>query len=84
MNGLRHDGPTRTRLVARAISRSAGNAGWNQQHAGDPRYADNNGYAYGNDRYHNAGMDYRFSCKINSRGAVTDLNLDRGTRSLRG
>ena len=59
--------------------------GWSQQHADDQRYGGNNGYGYNNDRYQNAGMDYRFTCKINSRGAVTDLNLDRGTRSsLRG
>lgn len=61
-----------------------GNTGWNQQYSNDQRYAGNNGYVYGNDRYHNAGMDYRFTCKINSRGAVTSLDLDRGTRSLRG
>jgi hypothetical protein len=79
----RMNGALRVRGIASSDT-GRGNAGWNQQHAGDPGYADNNGYAYGNDRYHNAGMDYRFSCKINSRGAVTDLNLDRGTRSLRG
>ncbi len=31
MNGFRHDGPTRTRSVAAAISSSAGSAGWNQR-----------------------------------------------------
>jgi hypothetical protein len=60
------------------------NSGWNQPRADDQRYGGNDTYGYSNDRYHNAGMDYRFTCKINSRGAVTSLNLDRGTRSLRG
>ena len=31
VNGLRHDGPTRTRSVAAAISSSAGSAGWNHR-----------------------------------------------------
>ena len=31
VNGFRHDGPTRTRSVAPAISSSAGSAGWNQR-----------------------------------------------------
>jgi hypothetical protein len=65
--------------------------GWNeprgddQRNAGyDYRYgnADRNGYPNGG--YHAAGMDYRFTCKINSRGAVTSLNFDRGTRTDRG
>jgi hypothetical protein len=65
--------------------------GWNDPHgdgqrnAGyDNRYgnADRNGYA--NNGYRPTGMDYRFTCKIDSRGAVTSLNFDRGTRSDRG
>jgi hypothetical protein len=74
-------------LKVRGIASSdlgRGDSGWNQQRADDQRYGGYNGYGYGNDRYHNAGMDYRFTCKINSRGAVTSLDLDRGTRSLRG
>jgi hypothetical protein len=31
VNGFRQDGPTRTRLVAAAISRRAGKGGWNQR-----------------------------------------------------
>lgn len=58
--------------------------GWNQQRGNHQRYGDSNAHDRGNDRYQNVGMDYRFTCKINSRGAVTSLNLDRGTRSLRG
>ena len=73
----------RVRGIASSAS-SHSNSGWNQPRGDDQRYGDNNAYGGRNDRYHNAGMDYRFSCKINSRGAVTDLNLDRGTRSLRG
>ena len=62
---------------------SHGNTGWNQPGADDQR---NGGqYTYGGGgRYQNAGMDYRFTCKINSRGAVTSLNVDRGTPGLRG
>jgi hypothetical protein len=67
-----------------ASSDGHGNSGWNQQRANDPRYGPNNANGYSNDRYQNVGMDYRFTCKINSRGAVTSLNLDRGTRGLRG
>jgi hypothetical protein len=63
---------------------SQSNSRWNQRRGDDQGYGDNNGYGQGGDRYHNAGMDYRFTCKVNSRGAVTSLNLDRGTRSLRG
>jgi hypothetical protein len=47
----------------------------------DNRYGDANAYGYGNSGYRTAGMDYRFTCKIDSRGAVTSLNFDRGTRS---
>jgi hypothetical protein len=66
------------------------NNGWNQtrgdqRNAGngdDNRYGNANGY--GNNGYREAGTDYRFSCKIDSRGAVTSLDFDRGTRSRRG
>ena len=61
-----------------------GNTGWNQPRADDQRSRGDSAYGYNNGRYRNAGMDYRFTCKINSQGAVTSLNLDRGTRSLRG
>jgi hypothetical protein len=67
-----------------------GNKSWNQprsdqRNAGngdDNRYGNANGY--GSNGYRNAGTDYRFSCKIDSRGAVTSLDFDRGTRSRRG
>jgi hypothetical protein len=74
-------------LTVRGIASSGagqGNTRWNQPRVDDQRYGDNNRYGQGNNRYQGAGMDYRFTCKINSRGAVTSLNLDRGTRSLRG
>lgn len=61
-----------------------GNASWNQQRGDDQRYGNTNAYGYTNNGYRSAGMDYRFTCKINSRGAVTSLNLDRGTPSMRG
>jgi hypothetical protein len=68
-----------------ASSNSAqGNSRWNQPHRDGQRYGADNGYGSSNDRYRSAGMDYRFTCKVNSRGAVTSLNLDRGTRSSRG
>jgi len=79
----RMNGTLRVRGIASSDGRH-GDAGWNQPRGDDQRYGGNNSYGYGNDRYRNAGMDYRFTCKINSRGAVTSLNLDRGTRSLRG
>jgi hypothetical protein len=67
--------------------------GWNDSRGDDERNAingydnrygngDRNGYA--NNGYRAAGMDYRFTCKIDSRGAVTSLNFDRGTTSARG
>jgi hypothetical protein len=43
-----------------------------------------NGYGYGNNGYRTGGMDYRFTCKMDSRGAVTSLNFDRGMRTRRG
>jgi hypothetical protein len=63
---------------------------WNDPRGDDQRNdygnrygnADSNGYA--NNGYRPAGMDYRFTCKIDSRGAVTSLNFDRGTTSARG
>src|SRR6185312_11789820 len=50
-----------------------GNGRGNQRRGEDQRYGDSNGYDRGGDRYQNAGMDYRFTCKVNSRGAVTSL-----------
>jgi len=61
-----------------------GHSGWNQPRGDGQRHGADNDHGTGNDRYRNAGMDYRFTCKINSRGAVTRLSLDRGTRSSRG
>lgn len=61
-----------------------GNTSWNQQRGDDQRYGNANAYGYANNGYRSAGMEYRFTCKINSRGAVTSLNLDRGTSSMRG
>ena len=61
-----------------------GNTRWNQQRGDDQQYGNTNAYGYTNNGYRSAGMDYRFTCKINSRGAVTGLNLDRGTPSMRG
>lgn len=61
-----------------------GNAGSNQPRTDDRRHGGDNAYGYNNGRDRTAGIDYRFTCKINSQGAVTSLNLDRGTRSLRG
>jgi hypothetical protein len=67
--------------------------GWNEPRGDDERNA-GNGYdnrygnadrnGYPNNGYRAAGMDYRFTCKIDSRGAVTSLNFDRGTISARG
>jgi hypothetical protein len=53
------------------------------QPRGDQRNAGNgDDNRYGHNR--NVGMDYGFSCKIDSSGAVTSLDFDRGTRSRRG
>ena len=60
-----------------------GNSGWNQRRDDDQRYGNSNASGYDNG-YRGAGMDYRFTCKINSRGAVTSLNLDRRMPSSRG
>jgi len=69
----RTNGALRVRGIASSNVAHAG-TGWSA-HVGHGQYGNGN-YA--------AGMDYRFTCKIDSRGAVTSLNLDRGTRSMRG
>lgn len=70
-------------LTVRGIASSDRGQG-NQAPGYGQRYGDNDGYGQGSARYQSVGMDYRFTCKINARGAMTSLNLDRGTRSLRG
>ena len=50
----------------------------------DDRYGSGDANGYANNGYRVAGMDYRFTCKIDSRGAVTRLDFDRGTSSRRG
>jgi hypothetical protein len=86
----RMNGALRVRGIASSALRYHAN-GWNdprgddQRNAGyDNRYGNADGNRYPNDVYRAAGMDYRFTCKIDSRGAVTSLNFDRGTRSDRG
>jgi len=79
----RMNGALRVRGIASSAS-SHSNSGWNQPRGDDQRYGDNNAYGGRNDRFQNAGMDYRFTCKINSRGQVTSMDMDRGTRSVRG
>ena len=79
----RMNGALRVRGIASSAS-SHSNSGWNQPRGDDQRYGDNNAYGGRNDRFQSAGMDYRFTCKINSRGQVTSMDMDRGTRSLRG
>lgn len=79
----RWNGALRVRGIA-SSDFGHGNTGWNQSRADDQRQGGNDAYDYGNDRDRNTAMEYRFTCKIDSRGAVTSLNLDRGTRSLRG
>jgi len=68
-------------LRVRGIASSAN--GWNHQRGDDLRNGgDRNGY--GNNGYRGAGMDYRFTCKIDRRGAVISLDFDRGVGSRRG
>jgi hypothetical protein len=50
----------------------------------DNRYGNADANGYGTNGYRSAGMDYRFTCKMDSRGAVTSLDFDRGTRTRRG
>jgi hypothetical protein len=87
----RMNGALRVRGIASSGLNNRAN-GWNdprgddERNAGngyDNRYgnADRNGYP--NNGYRAAGMDYRFTCKIDSRGAVTSLNFDRGTTGAR-
>jgi hypothetical protein len=86
----RMNGALRVRGIASSALRYQANGrndrrGDDQRNAGyDNRYgnADRNGYA--NNGYRPTGVDYRFTCKIDSRGAVTSLNFDRGTISDRG
>jgi hypothetical protein len=79
----RTNGSLRVRGIA-SSNLSEGKTGWNQPGVDDQRYGNTNGHGYSNNNNRSAGMDYRFTCKINSRGAVTSLNLDRGTPSMRG
>lgn len=76
------NGALSVRGIASSDSAQA-NSGWNQPRRDAQRYGADNGYGSNNDRYRSAGTDYRFTCKVNARGAVTSLNLDRGTRSAR-
>ena len=78
MNGaLRVSGIASSNLGYRTGSR-------NPERGGDNRYGNSDAYGFGNNAHRAAGMDYRFTCKIDSGGAVTSLNFDRGTRSARG
>jgi hypothetical protein len=87
----RMNGALRVRGIASSGLGNRAN-GWNRPSGDDQRTAgngyenrygngDRNGYA--NNGYRGAGMDYRFTCKIDSRGAVTNLDFDRAT-SARG
>jgi hypothetical protein len=88
----RMNGALRVRGIASSGLNNRAN-GWNEPRGDDERNA-GNGYdnrygnadrnGYPNNGYRAAGMDYRFTCKIDSRGAVTSLNFDRGTTSARG
>jgi len=88
----RMNGALRVRGIASSGLNNRAN-GWNEPRGDDERNA-GNGYdnrygnadrnGYPNNGYRPAGMDYRFTCKIDSRGAVTSLNFDRGTTSARG
>jgi hypothetical protein len=84
-------------LRVRGIASSGvgyGANGWNGGPRGDDERTAGNGYDnrygnaerndYANNGYRTAGVDYRFTCKIDSRGAVTSLNFDRGTTGARG
>lgn len=47
----------------------------------------NRGYGnqgYGNQGYANQGADLRFSCRVNNRGQVTDVNINRIQTAYRG
>ncbi len=88
----RMNGGLRVRGIASSDARYSAN-GWNHQRGDDlrnggDRYDDRNDdrydNGYGNNGYRGAGMDYRFTCKIDRRGAVTSLDFDRGVGSRRG
>ena len=78
----------RMRGALRVHGIASSNLGYGNNGRNDPRndgYRDDNRYANANGNgYRNAGMEYRFSCKIDWRGAVTNLDFDRGPRSRRG
>ena len=88
----RMNGALRVRGIASSGLGNRAN-GWNdprgddQRNAGngyDNRYGNGDRNDYANNGYRGAGMDYRFTCKIDSRGAVTSLDFDRGTRTAGG
>jgi len=88
----RMNGALRVRGIASSGLGNRAN-GWNdprgddQRNAGsgyDNRYGNGDRNGYANNGYRAAGMDYRFTCKIDSRGAVTSLDFDRGTRTAGG
>jgi hypothetical protein len=78
----------RMRGALRVHGIASSNLGYGNNGRNDPRndgYRDDNRYGNANGNgYRNAGMEYRFSCKIDWRGAVTSLDFDRGARSRRG
>ena len=78
----------RMRGALRVHGIASSNFAYGNNGRNDPRndgYRDDNRYGNANGNgYRNAGMEYRFSCKIDWRGAVTSLDFDRGTRSRRG
>jgi hypothetical protein len=88
----RMNGALRVRGIASSGLGNRANS-WNdprgddQRNAGngyDNRYGNGDRNDYANNGYRGAGMDYRFTCKIDSRGAVTSLDFDRGTRTAGG
>jgi hypothetical protein len=85
----RRNGGLRVHGIASSDAGSRVN-GWNQQRGDDQRNGDgydnryDNADGYGNNGYRTAGMDYRFTCRTDSRGAVISLDFDRGMRSQRG
>ena len=44
----------------------------------------NQGYNNGHNAYANQGADLRFDCKVNARGQVTDVNINRNQVAYRG
>jgi hypothetical protein len=80
----RNNGSLRVSGVARSgLGYGYGNHGYNNQGYNNQGY-NNQGYNYGNNGQRTHAADLRFTCKVNSRGQVSAVNISRNQVAYRG